>query len=527
MYKQPKKRRRKKAELSQDQRDEIVELHDHHYGSRRIAPRVGWSRKIVSRVLHEEGCSSSRPTEKPSLLDRFRDLIQVKVKKDLTISRILREIREEGYQGGRTVLATYVRPLRAELCLPPAKKVKRRFETAMGREMQIDWSPYKVVIAGSIVTVYALGVLMCASRKLWVHFFRNERQPILLEGLACAFEYFGGCAMRCVLDNMSTAVLGRYGPDHKPIFHPTFLDFARHYGFDPFACRVRDADRKGKKEKSFRLVWDDFLKGSVFESVDELNQRFMTWLDDTPEVANQRIHGTTGVVPNVAWETERELLIPLPHKRFPVYEHRIGTVDADCSLSIAGKSYIVPDALANRSADVHLFAEHFEVLDPHQRVVYSRRYAPKTDPRKLIIDETNQATRKRRPRGDGKRLVDAFAVRFPQLGPLLVGLQLRMKGLAPVHVRALLRLAERYGEDAFTSAASRAQDYRRFDAYAVERILEHRAVPTLDEPMAPLGGVGAVLLGDVDSGSLDTYSHLDTEPTTRNDNDDTEDEDGS
>jgi len=203
MYRQPKKRRRRKAELSQNQRDEIVELHAHQYGSRRIAARVGWSRKIVSRVLHEEGCLPSRPREKPSLLDHFRELIQGKVKEDLTISRILREIREQGYQGGRTILATYIRPLRAELCLAPAKKVKRRFETAMGREMQIDWSPYKVIIAGSIVTVHALGVLMCASRKLWVHFFRNERQPILLEGLAGAFEYFGGCAMRCVLDYVS------------------------------------------------------------------------------------------------------------------------------------------------------------------------------------------------------------------------------------------------------------------------------------------------------------------------------------
>jgi transposase len=527
MDKQAKKRRRKKAQLSQQQRDEIVELHAHHYGSRRIAQRVGWSRKIVRRVLLEEGCSPPRPTEKLSLLERFRELIRVKVEKDLTVSRILREIREQGYEGGRTILAAHVRTLRAELCLPPSKKVKRRFETAMGREMQIDWSAFKVSIAGAMVIVHVLGVLMCASRKLWVHVFRYERQPILLEGLACAFEYFGGCAIRCVLDNMSTAVLGRYGPDRTPIFHPTFLDFARHYGFDPFACEVRDADRKGKKEKSFRLVWDDFLKNSEFESVDELNQRLMTWLDDTPDVANQRVHGTTGVVPNVAWETERKFLIPLPHKRFPVYEHRIGRVDEDCSLSIAGKSYIVPDSLANRSADVHLFAEHFEVLDSHQRVVYSRRYAPKTDPRKLIIDETNQATRKRRPRGDGKRLVDAFSVRFPQLGPLLVGLQLRMKGLAPVHVRALLRLAERYGEDAFITAATRAQDYRRFDAHAVERILERQAVPPQDEPIAPLGGIGAVLLGDVDSGSLDTYSHLDTEPTTHSDKDHTEDDHGS
>jgi hypothetical protein len=368
--------------------------------------------------------------------------------------------------------------------------------------------------------VHALGVLLCASRKLWLHFYRHERQPILLEGLASAFQYFGGCALRCVFDNLATAVLGRYGPDRKVIWHPTFLDFTRHYGFDPFACEVKDPDRKGKQEKSFRLVEDDFLKGSEFDSVDELNQRLMVWLDQTPETANQRVHGTTGVVPNLAWETERKLLIPLPDERFPVYEQVIREVDQDATVSIAGKCYVAPSSFARRrSVAVRLYAEHFELLDVQGQVGFSRRYAPETDPRKLIIDETAQATRKRRPRGDGKRLVDAFAKRFPKLIPFLTGLQLRMKGLAPVHVRALLRLSERYGEHAFHQAVSRAQEYRRFDAHAVERILEREAIPLDNEPLAPLGGIGAVLLGDLDPGSLDSYAHLDSAAPTRDEDD--------
>jgi hypothetical protein len=101
-----------------------------------------------------------------------------------------------------------------------------------------------------------------------------------------------------------------------------------------------------------------------------------------------------------------------------------------------------------------------------------------------------------------------------------------MKSLAPVHVRALLRLSERYGEDAFSQAVTRAQEYRRFDAHAVERILERYAIPLDDGPLAPLGGVGAVLLGDVDTGSLDSYAHLDSEPPAR-DQDDSEDNHGT
>jgi hypothetical protein len=100
-----------------------------------------------------------------------------------------------------------------------------------------------------------------------------------------------------------------------------------------------------------------------------------------------------------------------------------------------------------------------------------------------------------------------------------------MKALAPIHIRALLRLVEAYGEKAFVEAVSRAQQYRRFDAHAVERILEAQ-YPLLDEnPLAPLGGVGADIVGEVDSGSLDDYADLDHEVQSNdNDNDDDDSE---
>jgi transposase len=490
---------------------------------------VGWSRKIVRRVLTEEGrVQAPQPTLKPSKLQPFLKTIEDKVKKGLTVTRILREIREQGYSGGRSILAQQVRALRSQLALAPTKTVKRRFETRPGEEMQIDWSPYRILIAGVLRTVHALGCLLCASRKLWVHFYRDERQPTLLEALASAFEYFHGCSLRLVLDNMATAVLGRYGADGKPIWHPNFLDFARHYGFEPFACAVRDPDRKGKKEKSFRLLWEDFLKGSEFDSLDDLNQRVLFWLDQTPEVANQRVHGTTRVVPNELWLSEREFLIQLPEKRFPVYEQSVRLVDEDSTLSIAGTRYSVPSSLACRSVAVRLFAEHFEVLDAHHRLAFSRRYVPDPDKGKLIIDPTHYETRTRTRSRHSQRLDQSFLERFPSLELLVSGLRLRMKALAPIHLRALLRLAESYGEDAFLTAATRAQQYRRFDARAVERILE-RHFPLVDNnPLPPLGGFGARLLSDVEPGSLDDYGSLDLEqPSKQPDSDDPEVNHGS
>lgn len=503
------------AEVPPEIRDQILKLHGQDYGSREIAKRVGKSRKVVRRILDEEGASRPPPASAQSKLDPFAEPIASRVQQGLTVTRILREIRGLGYQGGRTILAKHVQTLKAQITLAPTRPVKRRFETRAGEELQIDWSPFTVPIGGRPTKVHALSCLLGYSRKLYLRFFRDERQPTLLEGLTDAFGYFDGCALRVVLDNMATAVLGRVGADRQPLWHPRFLECAHHYGFTPFACAVRDPDRKGKDEKTFRLVWDDFLKGAVFDSWDDLARRCRVWLDETPDVGNLRVHGTTRRVPNEAWQEERQFLIRLPAERFAVYEQGIRVVDRDATLSIRGTRYTVPAALAGRSVAARLYAEHFEILDAQGHIAFSRRYVADADKGKLIIDPTHYANLPRRPRGagSGERLDESMIKRFPTLRPFIEGLKLRFKALTPIHIRALLRLVDTYGEEAFIAAAGRAQEYRRFDAPAVQRILE------LEHPMvsdgdlsAPLGGIGPVILGEVDSGSLDGYGHLDGDP---------------
>ncbi len=521
----PRKRGRKRIQIPDEIRQEILRLQP-FYSARQISPRVGLSRKMVGRVLHEHGLSSGpqpglepeQPDGDTSKLDSFQLLVAEKMAQGLKVTRILREIRKLGYRGGRTILGDYVRQLRAQTGALPTASVKRRFETGVAEEMQIDWSPYEVPIGGHLVRVHVLGCLLAWSRKLYAYAFRDERQPTLLEGLACAFVYFDGVAARIVLDNMSTAVLGRVGSDGKVLWHSRFLDFTRHYGTVPFACRVRDPDRKGKKEKSFRLLEDDFIRGSSFDSLDHLNEQLRIWLDGTAQCGNLRVHGTTRRVPNEAFEHERPLLVRLPNHPFTVCEQSVRVVDRDSTLSIRGTPYSVPATLANRSVAVHLFAEHFEVLDQHGRVAFSRRYVSERDKGRLVIDKTHYANLPRRPRtgsaGD-ERIDQAFVRRFAELQPLVDGLKRRMKSLAPIHIRTLLRLCDRFGEEAFLVAARRAQDFRRFDALAVGRILESdypAAAAQADAacPVTPLSGHGPAALGEVDSGSLDSFSRLDS-----------------
>jgi transposase len=517
----PRRRGRRPSQIPQETVDQILELNE-FYSARQISPRVGLSRKLVGKVLQQNGLSSNprrhrtQSTEQSSILDPFRELIEKRVRDRLTATRILREIRELNYDGGRTILADHVRELRCKLTLTPKKTVKRRFETEAGQELQIDWSPYHVSIGGRTVKVYVLGCVLGFSRKLYAYAFRDERQHTLLEGLACAFAYFDGATARTVLDNMSTAVLGRIGADRKPLWHPRFADFCRHYGTEPFACRVRDPDRKGKDEKAFRLIQDDCLRGSEFDSLDDLNEQLREWLDHTKGAGNLRVHGTTRRVPNEMFEVERPYLIRLPEQRFAVHEQSVRVVDRDSTLSIRGTPYTVPAALANRSVAVRLFAEHFEVLDPQGRIAFSRRYVADEHKGRLVIDETHYANLPRRPRehNDGQRLDEAFIRRFGELRPLVDGLKRRMKSLCGIHLRKLLRLCDQYGEEAFLTAARRAQEFRRFDALAVERILQRAhpsaALDSLDEPISPISGHGAAAVGEVDCGSLDSFAAIDS-----------------
>src|SRR5690606_12844943 len=207
-------------------------------------------------------------------------------------------------------------------------------------------------------------------------------------------------------------------------------------GFDPYACKVADPDRKGAVERFFLYLEEDFVRASGFETIEELNERVRLWLRDT---ANRRVHGTTQAVPDEQWRAERDLLIRLPEQRFLSYDEELRRVDPDCTLSIRGTRYTVPHDLANKNVWVRLHSEHFEVLAPGGRIVFTWRYVAEQDKGKLQIDPSHYEGLSRGPsnpaRGPALRLEEAFLARFPTLADLVVGLKVRVKRLSHIHLR--------------------------------------------------------------------------------------------
>ena len=121
-----------RAKVTSEQQAEITRLHKARYGTRRIASFTGLARRTVQEVLRRANLLQQRATPtspratqrsgKSSKLDAFRARVKEKVEQGLRVTRILREIRSDGYTGGRTILADYVRSL--EVSRPRTSKVR-------------------------------------------------------------------------------------------------------------------------------------------------------------------------------------------------------------------------------------------------------------------------------------------------------------------------------------------------------------------------------------------------------------------
>ena len=522
----PERRGRKKAVVNQEDRDWILRLGQQQgRSSRQVSDITGVTRPIVRRILEETRDTAQAQTLReappldlptatpegppPSKLAAFAQAIQERVKKGLTAKRILREIREQGYKGSHSILRQYILGIRP--AADAKKKVFRRIQFEPGEEMQIDWSPYLVPLGGVMTRVHAFGATLAWSRKMHVSFHLDERQPTLLEAHVQAFEYFEGVAAQIVHDGMATITLGRFGPDRTPLWHPRYLEFTAYYGTEPYQCRVRHPDRKGIREKDFRYLEDDFVRGSSWESLPDMNCAVRRWLY---EIANKRVHGTTQRVPDEAWLEEKPFLIALPDQRYMTAAEEDRKVGPDAILSVQGTSYSVPSNLARQTVKVRLYSTRFEVLDRNGKVAFERDYVPRRERGRFVIDPAHYGDVPwvKRSSGSARRIEDVLEQRFPTLLPLLTRIRERSTSIAHVPLRMLLRLAGEYGDEPFLAAATRAQLRPQGDSHLVRRLLE-RAVPLPPETaVTSLGASAAALaaVSDVESGSLEDYADLDT-----------------
>jgi transposase len=303
--------------LSKEQHVEISVLVRQGLAIRAIARQMGCSRNTIRRHLKSQaqrqpivyGLRAERVGKLAPFEAFLRERVDAARPHWIPAIVLLREIREQGYTGGYSILTSFLLTLKSKV-----NEAVVRVETEPGEQMQADFT----IIRRGRDPLLAFVATLGWSRATYVVFSRREDSAAWCSGIEKALRFFGGTPKKVLFDNAKTIIQERdvYGPgEHR--WNPALLSLAERYGFTPKVCRPYRAQTKGKVERFNHYLKNSFVvplaatlnQVSLVLDVEIANSKIGPWLMD---IANARTHATTGEIPQHRLDKEVHHLLPLP-----------------------------------------------------------------------------------------------------------------------------------------------------------------------------------------------------------------------
>jgi transposase len=443
----------------------IIELHQRHQlKPTQIARTLSLD---VRTVLHwvEEGTYRPRQTaRKASKLDPYKPrIVQWLETYSYTGVQILQRLREDGYDGGRTILQDYIAKIR-----PRKVKAFLTLHFAPGECAQVDWGEYGSVNVGSTRRRLSFFVMvLCYSRMMYVEFTVSQKMEAFLGCHQNAFNFFGAVPGKLMVDNLKSAVIRRL-VGHAPVYNPRYMELAKHFGFKIAACGVGKGNEKGRVENAVGYVKKNFLGGLDIPQFRCVNPAARQWLDT---VANVRVHGATKRKPLNMFKTEKPVMEPLPQMPYDVSVIRQVRATNRFRVVLDTNRYSVPSEYAGARLTLKAYPDRLCVYHNNKLIAqHARSYDRHQDfedpdhPRALLAQR--RAAREQR-----------LLMRFLTLSSKAESYyqQLRQRRMNPRHhIRQILALSEIYGTEKVARAIEDAFSFQAFSCEYIANILEQR-----------------------------------------------------
>jgi transposase len=411
--------------------------------------------------------ASSESSEVEQCLQPHRQRIQSWLKDDrLLLTKVHELLGREGIVSSYAALYRFAR----KWCEFGRRSVTvRRQEGAPGEAAEVDFGRlglFQELGSGRPRVLWAFIMTMNYSRLSCVVPTFTQDLKSVIDCFERAFEFFGGCPRRIVIDNFKAAV--ETADRYTPRLNKTFLEYANHRGFLPDAARPRHPKDKPIVENTVRYARERFWKGETFIDLEDVWRRSQRWCRD---VAGRRIHGTTRAVPVEVFEKEeRAVLIPWSMPRFDTPQWARCKVHPDHHIRFQQALYSLPTRWIGCTMDVRgdrslvRIYNRGELIKTHSRQMpgkHSTDYADYPDERAPFARRWPDFYRKKAQElGEhaGTFVEKLFEGEFPWA-------RLRQ-------AQKLLRLAERYGAERLDHACQRALRFELVDVRGVERILQ-------------------------------------------------------
>jgi transposase len=445
---------------------QIKDLH-HNQGlnAAQIAAVMSLDPRTVSYWLRQERFRGRKATPKASKLDPFKSqIIQMLEKYPYSAAQVLQRLREQGFDGGYSIIKNYVRTVR-----PRRQPAFLKLAFAPGECAQVDWGSFGSVPVGQTTRRLSFFVMvMCYSRMMDVEFTLSQTMEHFLACHQHAFEFFGATPETVMVDNLKSAVLRR-ALGEAPVFNPKYAAYAEHYGFRIVPCNVGKGNEKGRVENGVGYVKKNLLAGLEIADFRQLNPAARPWLDT---IANVRHHGETRQPPTQMWESEKPHLKPLPLHPFDIATVSQVRASRQFRITLDSNRYSVPAHLAGQALTLKTYPDrlclyyHNELVAHHPRSY--DRYGDFEDP-----DHPKPLLEARKKARD-HQLFRRFLALSPQAETYYQ--QLQQRRLNPHHhVRKMVALSDIYGQDAVARAITDAGDCGAFAADSITNLLEQRA----------------------------------------------------
>lgn len=409
-----------------------------------IARQLGIHHGVVNRVLSQAGMPKVERACRPSILDPYLPFIHETLKQypSLTASRVYAMVRERGYAGGPDHFRHQIAHYRPR----PQPEAFQRLKTLPGEQGQVDWGHFgHLTIGRAQHPLMAFVLVLSYSRRIFLRFYLNARMANFLRGHEAAFTAWTGLPKVLLYDNLKSAVLQRQGQAIR--FHPTLLDFAAHYRFEPRPVAVARGNEKGRVERAIRYVRDHFWPARRWADLEDLNAQAQAWCDDW--AMDRPCPEDRSISVRQAFAQEQPLLLRLPDNPYATDERVEVSIGKTPYARFDRNDYSVPHTHVRRTLTVCADPLQVRILEGAQVVATHPRSYDKgqqiEDPRH--IEALTAIKHQSRHHRGQDRLIRAA----PNSRELLTRAAARGDNLGSI-TAALLRLLDDYGSQALEAA---------------------------------------------------------------------------
>jgi len=438
-----------------------------------IARQFGVHHNTVNRVLEQNGMPRAKREPIASILDEYLPFIIATLEQfpSLPASRLYAMVCERGFAGSESHFRSRITELRPT----PTPEAYLRLKTLPGEQAQVDWGHFgKITIGRAEHKLMAFVMVLSWSRRIYLQFFLNAQMSSFLRGHEGAFRAWGGLPRVLLYDNLKSAVLERKGDAIR--FHPTLLEFAAHYRYEPRPVAVCRGNEKGRVERGIRYIRDNFWPARQWKDLADLNAQARAWCEGTA-MARPCPEERTMTVGD-AFAEEQPKLMALPDDRYPTDEQIEVKVGKTPYIRFERNDYSIPHTHVRKTLLVVANPTQIRILDGGEEIASHPRSYDKgqqienPDHIEALI-ETKRAAREHRGQ-------DRLAHAAPASKQLLLQAAERGANLGSI-TAALLRLLDSYGavelEAAIEESLAREVAHPNGVKQALERRREARDLP--------------------------------------------------